>query len=107
MPDFKLKGNICELNTLIQAGDTYSKVLDIDGMAGAISIHLTTDADLNINMECSNIKNVFEVPNGWADIIHSTGGGFYEIAIPICTKARINLIAQTTNVHVTASVVGA
>ena len=107
MPDYKLKGRICEDNTVITASTTYAKILDIDGMAGAIAIHILSDVEVTINVECSALENVFTTPNGWTDIVHAGGQGYYEIAIPICVKAKINLKATSGDVTVSCAMAGA
>ena len=107
MPDFQLQGDIIEPNTLVPANDTYEKELDIWGMAGAISLHIITDQDVTVNMKCSNLEDSFVTPNGWTDIAHSAGEGFYEIAIPICLKAKIVIATGGTGTRISASMAGA
>ena len=107
MLNYRFKGPICPADTVIAANTTYSKELDIDGMRGAFSMHIISDADVTINMECSNLADDFTVPAGWTDISHSAGVGLYEIVIPICIKAKINITAGGSDATVSCAIAGA
>ena len=107
MPDFKLRGNIVDPDTVISAGASIEETLDIDGMNGAISLHIISSAEVTIQMQCSNIEGSFIVPNGWTDIVHSTGEAIYEIAIPICMNAKVVLTAGGSDATVSCAVAGA
>ena len=106
MPDYKLQGNIIEPGSVITANTTYAKILDIKGMSGAFSLHIMSDQDLTINIQCSNLDNFFVEPNGWTAISHPAGEHFYELAFPICKKAKIHLKAGGSDTTVSAAMAG-